>query len=219
VNVVALSMVVSFAVWSAPLQAQPAVGPAGAATPAPPELPSNFQLDEILQPVVSALLTRSPTFRRQWEIINASPLVRVRVLSIILLQDESRARARGEVSRYADGPMRATIEVPSATDLTELLPHELEHVIEQLEGVDLPGLAERGTPGVVEVRRGVYETARARAAGLQVVREVYGELDPAVSAAFSRVKRLFNALGARAGGGAGAAASHAAASAHLHKRR
>ena len=148
---------------------------------------------------MSALLTRSDTFRRQWDTINASPRIRVRVRSIIGLQDESRARARGQVSRYAYGSMRATIEIPSAADVTELLPHELEHVIEQLEGVDLQGLAQRGEHGVVEVRRGMYETARARAAGLQVVREVYAEFDPAVSAAFSGVKRLFRAFGARAG--------------------
>ena len=39
-------------------------------------------------------------------------------------------------------------------------------------------LAQRGESACVEVRRGVYETARARAAGLQVVREVYAEIDP-----------------------------------------
>jgi hypothetical protein len=219
VNVVALFMVVSFALRSAPVQAQPAVECPRDATPASPEPPSNFHVDEILQPVVSALLAKSPTFRRQWDIINASRLVRVRVLSIIGLQDESLARARGQVSRYAFGSMRATIEIPIAADVTELLPHELEHVIEQLEGLDLAGLAQRGEQGVVEVRRGMYETARARAAGLQVVREVYAELDPAVSAAFSGVKRLFRAFGARPGRGAGAPAPEAAATAHLHKRR
>jgi hypothetical protein len=219
VHVVALFMVVSFGLQSAPLQAQPAVECPHDATPASPEPASNFHVDEILQPLVSALLTKSDTFRRQWDTINASPLIRVRVRSIIGLQDESRARARGQVSRYAHGSMRATIEIPSAADVTELLPHELEHVIEQLEGVDLRGLAQRGEQGVVEVRRGMYETARARAAGLQVVREVYAELDPAVSAAVSGVKRLFRAFGARAGRGPGAPATDAAATAHLHKRR
>jgi len=219
VHVVALFMVVSFALQSAPLQAQPAVECPRDAAPASPEPPSNFRIDEILQPLVSALLTRSDTFRRQWDTINASPLIRVRVLSIIGLQDESRARARAEFSRYAYGSMRATIEIPGPADVTELLPHELEHVIEQLEGVDLAGLAQRGEQGVVEVRPGMYETARARAAGLQVVREVYAEFDPAVAAAFSGVKRLFRAFGARAGRGSGAPPSEAPPTIHLHKRR
>ena len=218
VHVVALFMIVSFALRSAPVQAQPAVECPREATPASPEPTSNFHIDEILQPLVSALLAKSDTFRRQWDTINASPLIRVRVLSIIGLQDNG-ARARGQVSRFAHGSIRATIEIPSAADVTELLPHELEHVIEQLEGVDLQGLAQRGEQGVVEVRRGVYETARARAAGLQVVREVYAGFDPAVSAAFSGVKRLFRAFGARPGRGAGAPAREAATTTHLHKRR
>jgi hypothetical protein len=208
-------MVVSFAVPAAPLQAQPAAECPRDATPASPEPPSNLHIDEILQPLVSALLAKSETFRRQWDTINASPLIRVRVRSIVRLQDESRARARGQVSRYAHGSMRATIEIPIAADVTELLPHELEHVIEQLEGVDLRGLAQRGDQGVVEVGRGVYEPARARAAGLQVMREVYAELDPAVSAAVSGVKRLFRAFGR----GPRAVAPSPATAIHLHKRR
>jgi hypothetical protein len=221
VKVVALFMVVSFALRSASVQAQPAtIECPRDATPASPAPPSNFHVDEILQPVVSALLGKSETFRRQWDTINASRLIQVRVQSIIGLQDDSRARARGQLSRYAYGSMRATIEIPATADVTELLPHELEHVIEQLEGVDLQGLAQRGEQGVVEVRPGVYETARARAAGLQVVREVYAEFDPAVSAAFNGVKRLLRAFGARPGRGARAPAREAATTtAHLHKRR
>lgn len=215
VYVVALSIVVASTLLPAPLQAQSAAPCPREAAPASPAPPSNVRVDEILQPLVSALLAKSATFRRQWDTINASPLIRVRVLSIIGLQDESRARARGQVARYAHGSLRATIEIPIAADVTELLPHELEHVIEQLEGVDLPGLAQRRDHGVVEIRRGVYETARARAAGLQVVREVYAEIDPAVSAAFGRVKRLFR----RSGSGTGTLAPEAAANTHLHKRR
>ena len=219
VHVVALFIVVSFALRTAPVQAQPAPECPRDATPASPEPPSHFHVDEILQPVVRALLAKSATFRRQWDTINASRLVRVRVRSIMLLQDDSRARARAQVSRYAHGSMRATIEIPIAADVTELLPHELEHVIEQLEGVDLPGLAQRGEQGVVEVRRGIYETARAQAAGLQVVREVFAEVDPAVSAAFSGVKRLFRAFGARAGRGSGTPAPEVGGAIHFHKRR
>ena len=82
-------------------------------------------------------------------------------------------------------PIRARIELPSVTDLTELLAIELERVVEQLEGLDLRALARRRGQGVAEVQQGVYETARARAAGLQVYREVYGGTDPALEAASS----------------------------------
>ena len=78
-------------------------------------------------------------------------------------------------------------------DITELLPHELEHVLEQVEGIDLPALAKRRASGVQEVGRGVYETERARGAGLMALREVYGEFDP-VSAAVRGLKRVWRAL-------------------------
>lgn len=201
VHVVALSIVISlasFAGFPAALHAQPAGPCPRDATPPSPGPPTNFHVDEIPQPLVTALLARSETFRRQWDTINASRLIRVRVLSTLGLQDGSRARARAQVSRYAFGSLRATIEIPAAADMTELLPHELEHVIEQLEGMDLPGLAQRGEQGVVEIRRGVYETARARAAGLQVMREVYARVDPAVGAAVPGLKRFFRAIGPRA---------------------
>jgi hypothetical protein len=48
---------------------------------------------------------------------------------------------------------------------------------------------------VQEVSRGVYETSRARRAGFEALREVYGEVDPAVSAAMRGVQRAFKALG------------------------
>ena len=59
---------------------------------------------------------------------------------------------------------------PQRADLTELLAHEFEHLIEQLDGVDLKALARDG-----EARRladGAFETDRAMAAGQQVAGEV-----------------------------------------------
>ncbi len=155
------------------------------AAPVSQPLPVNIRVDDVLQPLVSALLAKSETLRRQWEIITASRLIRVTVVSRMGMQDTGSTRARTEVSRYAYGAIRATIEIPSGTDVTELLPHELEHVIEQLEGLDLRALAQQRARGVVEVRKGVFETARARAAGLQVYREVYDRADAAAAAAFS----------------------------------
>ena len=167
------------------------------ATPVSPEPVGNIRVDHVLEPVVSALLTKSATFRRQWDVIGASRFIRVMVVSRPGMQDPGSARARTEVSRYAYGAIRATIEVPSATDVTELLAHEFEHVIEQLEGLDLRALARRHEAGVAEIRTGVFETARARAAGLQVYREVYGETDAAVGAAFGGIRRAWRAMGLR----------------------
>jgi hypothetical protein len=113
------------------------------------------------------------------------------------MQDEGSARARTAVSRHAHGSIRATIELPAATDLTELVAHEFEHVIEQLEGIDLRALAQQHADGVIELQNGAFETVRARAAGRQVYLEVYGETDPAVQAAFGGIRRAWRMLSSR----------------------
>jgi hypothetical protein len=59
-------------------------------------------------------------------------------------------------------------------------------------------MAKRGEPGVRQVADGIYETARARAAGRAAQREVYGEVDPAVAAALRSLNRMLRAISARA---------------------
>jgi len=155
---------------------------------------ANIHVDPLLQPLVAKLLARSPTLRRQWQAIGSSRLIRVSLLSTPLLRETPSARARTEFSRYALGAIRAVVELPAAADITELLPHELEHVLEQIEGLDLPALAKRGESGVHEIGRGVYETERARKAGFGALREVYGDADPALSSALRRMQQAFKAL-------------------------
>jgi hypothetical protein len=53
----------------------------------------------------------------------------------------------------------------------ESIAHELEHVLEQIDHVDLPRLAHQRLDGVAS-SGGEYETARARAIGQAVVREM-----------------------------------------------
>ena len=155
---------------------------------------ANIHVDPLLQPLVAKLLARSPTLRRQWQAIGSSRLIRVSLLSTPLLRETPSARARTEFSRYALGAIRAVVELPAVADIAELLPHELEHVLEQIEGLDLPALAKRGEAGVYEIGRGVYETERARKAGVGALREVYGDTDPALSSALRRVQQAFKAL-------------------------
>ena len=163
------------------------------------ERSGNIRVDDVLQPVISGLLAKSETFRRQWAVIHGSRFIRVTVVLHLGMQDDGSARARTEVSRYAHGSIRARIELPGATDLTELLAHEFEHVIEQLEGIDLRALAQRHEDGVVEIQNSVFETARARAAGRQVYQEVYGDTDAAVQAAWGGIRRAWRRLSARSG--------------------
>jgi hypothetical protein len=155
---------------------------------------ANIKVEPLLQPVIDALLRKSPTLRRQWQAIGAARIVRVSLISSWLGREAGNPRARTAVSRYASGAICAVVELPTGVDITELLSHELEHVLEQVEGVDLPALAKRRASGVWQVGHGVYETERARGAGLMALQEVYGEVDPAVSAAGRVLKRAWKAL-------------------------
>jgi hypothetical protein len=196
VGVVVLSTLISLVALRSPAQAQSSLAtdivPASSfsgVTTAP-----NIQIDPLLQPLVEKLLQKSPTLRRQWQTIGAARILRVSLVVTALLRETGSARARTQVSRFAFGAIRAVVELPVVVDITELLPHELEHVIEQLEGVDLAALAKHGSAGVQQIGRGVYETTRARNAGFDALREVYGDVDPAVGAAARRVQRAFRAL-------------------------
>ena len=62
------------------------------------------------------------------------------------------------------------IEMRDPARYVEYLAHELEHVLEQLDGTDRERLARQHVDGVVNVG-GVYETARARSVGRAVARE------------------------------------------------
>jgi len=162
------------------------------------DLPNNIQIEANLRPLVSMLLRKSSTFRRQCVRISLASNLRIVVLAIPPLREASAPRARATFTRFLHGAIRVVIEIPVASDYVELLPHELEHVIEQLEGVNLATLARRGGHGVIEIDPGVFETARARAAGLAVVDEVFAVTDPAITGASRRLTRAFRVLRGRA---------------------
>jgi hypothetical protein len=53
-----------------------------------------------------------------------------------------------------------------------MLAHEFEHILEQIEGLDLLSLSRVKGSGVREVEYAVFETDRAQAAGEAVAEEV-----------------------------------------------
>ena len=85
----------------------------------------------------------------------------------------ARARAHPDGQRRL-GSLTAAIDVPAMDDDVELIAHELEHVIEQLDDVDLATAASRTDSGVVVFARDeqVFETRRATEAGRRVALEV-----------------------------------------------
>lgn len=158
-------------------------------------VPPNIRATGDLEPLVARLLVKSKTFRRQCEALVAAR-VRVTIVVTLGLRD-ALARARGTIARSGPRVLWAHIELPPAADLAELLPHEIEHVLEQIEGIDLAARVRAGHAGVLRTPEGAYETARARAAGLAAAVEVYGETDMAWGAAVRGVCRLWRAISAR----------------------
>ena len=79
-------------------------------------------------------------------------------------------RAETTIKRYEAGYITAEIIVPPGLEFFELLAQELEHVLEQIEGVDLAALIRRGL--ATRDASGIFETARARDAGLSAALEI-----------------------------------------------
>jgi hypothetical protein len=137
-------------------------------------LPRNLEFPSQFQAVLEQMLRESPTFRRQCLRLGNATGLTVRLLSSQgRLPD--RVRARTLLRSTRGGKLEATIELPLLPGLPELIAHEFEHVIEQLDGVDLRLRASLPNTGVHQRDDGAFETVRAVRAGLTVA----GELAPA----------------------------------------
>lgn len=142
-------------------------------------LPFNVQVSDQLEDAILDLLSRSPTLRDQCAAIAAARYVRVAIESVAPSAFDRQMRARSTARRYESGLLTVVIELPVSTDLAELLAHELEHVTELIDQVDLPALARERRGGVTQRGQdGAYETTRAVAAGRAAAAETYAGTDP-----------------------------------------
>ena len=142
------------------------------------DLPANVSVPEPYRAAVHALLLRSAVLRRQCRILAMAPVtVRISVWSPQSLVD---CRARASLARLQSGVLDVVIDLPFDRDVAELLAHEFEHVIEQLEGVDLRQRATERHSGVRRVSGDAFETDRAKAAGRAAAREVADESQAAL---------------------------------------
>ena len=130
-------------------------------------LPSNIDAG-MLQPIVIELLQRSATFRQQCRRMAVTQVLRVR-LHVSTTVDPG-ARAQTVINHYEAGAIRAEMTVRFAEDYQELLAHEFEHILEQVEGVDLR--AEAASGRAWRTRSGAFETRRAFDAGVRARQEV-----------------------------------------------
>jgi hypothetical protein len=135
-------------------------------------LPPNLVVAAPLRQVLESMLRDSPTFRRQCARLSHSSLTTISV-DQVLIAATAPSRAVTDLSFDRDGRMLAHVQLGQSADPEELIAHEFEHIIEQLDGVDLPSLARRATAGVrltQDVDR--FETERAVAMGRQVTHEI-----------------------------------------------
>ena len=132
-------------------------------------IPRNFILAGAVRSLVVTMLQQSPTFRRQCARLSEYPDL---VVDIELVVELPERRAQSSLERNGSGRRAAVqIELRRPALYVEHIAHELEHVLESLDGTDLPRMAREGVDGVIKIG-GSYETARARAVGWTVAREV-----------------------------------------------
>ena len=141
--------------------------------PCESSLPSNIDAG-MLQSQVLGLLQRSPTFQEQCRRIAAVRVLRVTVR--VGTAVDVGAHAQTIINRYDAGSIRAEVTLRFSQDYLMLLGHEFEHILEQVEGVDLHDEAASGRAW--RAGNGAWETRRAANAGIQVRREFDALLRP-----------------------------------------
>jgi hypothetical protein len=137
-------------------------------------IPENVE-PGVLASELLALLRTSETFRGQCSRIGADARVRVTIFVVNMLD---AGRAETMIRRARTGAIRARVLVLFGGNYQELLAHEFEHVIEQMDGVNLRAEATDGRAWLLP--SGAFETRRAFAAGVQVLHETEtGRVRPA----------------------------------------
>jgi hypothetical protein len=135
-------------------------------------VPANLKVPESLKPILEDVLRRSPTFRRQLQQLRRAPRVRM-AISYGDLSIWHVLRAESTMYRYEWGAMKVDTRLYTVRDIVDVIAHELEHVCEQIEGLDVKTLARQRHSGVYNTG-GHYETQRAVLTGRQVAREALG---------------------------------------------
>jgi hypothetical protein len=152
---------------AAPLAAQPLA-------PAATAVPINLQINPVLLPVLRELMAASPAFAAQCARIAEARHVRVVINPVMASSTTSRGTARTAMRRFTSGALVAIVDMPvplTFVEYAELFGHELEHILEQVDGVDLAALTD-ARDGATRLADGAYETTRARRAGLLIADEI-----------------------------------------------
>ena len=136
----------------------------------PAQLPANVAIAPAFESIVAEMLRRSPSFRAQCSRIARAGHVRVVVRRSLMAPRQS---AVTRLTRQQGGRLDAEVELSPFGEDALLIAHEFEHIIEQLDDVNLAALANRRGTGVrTDPASGHFETERAIDMGQRVAREV-----------------------------------------------
>jgi hypothetical protein len=138
-------------------------------------LPPESQVPALCHSLLDDMWRASATFRRQWTRVAAAQ-VRVAIAFDKSMVNDS-VHAQSEITRTPDLSVRISLRLVDRA-APEHLAHELEHVLEQLDDVDLAravadhvhGVSARGTPPLFETRRAIV-VGRLVAADVQSYRD------------------------------------------------
>jgi len=147
-----------------------AAGPvAGADAVETRHLPATIHAEDDLRVYLEAMLRRSTTFRQQCQRIDAGRA------EVFIRRDPQLVdrpyRARTVITRSGHTVV-AWVAITPFGDPGEWLAHEIEHVLEQMDGLNLPKLAVRTNAGVWASGFDAFETERAIRAGHTVRKEL-----------------------------------------------
>src|SRR5262249_4058497 len=134
--------------------------------------PANLQVDPALKLVVERMWQASPTFRRQCRRLAAEHDLQARGSPGDPPIRGASADARTPLTVQGNLPVAAHVYLKPSSKPAELIAHELEHILEQLDRVDLA--AQSGNGAVWKSDRGSFETRRAIETGRRVAREIMG---------------------------------------------
>jgi hypothetical protein len=136
----------------------------------PARMPANVAFAPAFELVVAEMLRQSPSFRAQCSRIAQASHVRVVVRRSLMAPRQS---AVTHLTRQQGGRLEADVELGPFGEDALLIAHEFEHIIEQLDDVNLAALANRRGTGVrTDPGSGHFETERAIDMGRRVAREV-----------------------------------------------
>jgi len=130
--------------------------------------PSNLAAASVFRPLLDGMWQSSPTFNGQCRRLAAAPRLKV-VLRLEAPQRRPSFAARTVLERRDGVLVAAHVFLSLTPDAVELIAHEVEHVLEQLDGVDLearPDPEISGSETMERSRRGV----RPRWAGASLAR-------------------------------------------------